>query len=306
MNKKRVVLAGGSGFIGQILVRELLRQGWEVVVLTRNLREREEGGVQEVEWNGETAGAWVGHLDGAEAVINLAGRNINCRHTPENLREILESRVQPIRAIAAGMEHVKRPPRLWLQAGAVGLYGNRHDEWCNERTATGAGRLAEVCRRWEETFFTAPAPQTRRILFRLGIVLSRDGGALPLLANYTRWFLGGAAGSGRQYISWIHQADLVRMFQLALEFDNYLAGTYNAVAPNPETNASFMRALRGALYRPWCPPVPAWLVRLSCQLTQSEPSLALEGCRCTPKRFLESGFEFKFPDLPGALKDIYR
>ncbi|MGO8836147.1 MAG: TIGR01777 family oxidoreductase [Limisphaerales bacterium] len=306
MNTKRVVLAGGSGFIGQTLARELLRQDYEVVVLTRNLREREDDGIREVEWDGEHVGEWIQCLDGAEAVINLAGRSVNCRHTPENLREILESRVNPVRAIAGGIFHVQRPPRLWLQAGAVGFYGNRHDEWCNERTSCGPGRLAEVCRRWEETFFAANAPKTRRILFRIGVVLSRDGGALPILANYTRWFLGGAAGNGRQYLSWIHHADLVRMFQRALVFDNFLAGTYNAVAPNPETNAEFMRVLRRTLYRPWSPPVPAWLVKLSCQLTQSEASLALDGCRCAPKRFLESGFEYKFPDLRGALEDICR
>jgi hypothetical protein len=306
MNKKRVVLAGGSGFIGRTLARELLRQGYEVTVLTRFLRERDDDGIKEVEWDGEHVGEWIQFLEDAAAVINLTGRSINCRHTPENLREIVESRVNPVRAIADGIFHVKRPPRLWLQAGAIGFYGNRHDEWCNERSSNGPGRLAEVCRRWEETFFSANAPKTRRILFRLGIVLGRDGGALPLLANYTKWFLGGAAGSGRQYISWIHYADLTRMFLRALVFDNYLAGTYNAVAPGPETNAEFMRVLRRTLYRPWSPPVPAWVVKLSCKLTQSEASLALEGCRCAPKRFLESGFEYKFPDLRGALKDIYR
>ncbi len=306
MNSKRVVLAGGSGFIGQTLARELLRQNWEVVVLTRNLREREDDGIREVEWDGENVGEWIQCLEGAEAVINLAGRNINCRHTPESLREILESRVNSIRAIAGGILHMQRPPRLWLQAGAVGFYGNRHGEWCNERTSNGAGRLAEVCRRWEETFFAVNAPKTRRILFRIGIVLGAGGGALPILANYTRWFLGGAAGTGRQYVSWIHQADLVRIYELALEFDNFLAGTYNAVAPNPATNAEFMRELRRSLYRPWSPPVPAWLVRLSCQITGAEASLALDGCRCAPKRFLESGFEFKFPDLRGALQEIYR
>ena len=306
MNRKRIVLAGGTGFIGQTLARELRRLDWEVIVLTRNLREREADGILEVEWDGERAGAWIEHLEEAEAVINLTGRNIRCRHTPENLCEILESRVNPIRAIAAGIEHVKRPPRLWIQAGAVGFYGNRYEEWCNERTSNGGGRLAEVCRRWEEAFYSANAPQTRRILFRLGIVLGREGGALPLLANYTRWFLGGAAGNGRQYISWVHQADLNRMFLLALDFDNYLAGTYNAVAPNPETNAAFMRELRRTLYRPWCPPVPAWAVKLSCALTGTEATLALDGCRCIPKRFLETGFEFKFPELRSSLQEICR
>lgn len=305
MNKKRVVLAGGSGFIGQRLALALLLQNYEVVVLTRFLRGHGGLGIREVEWDGEHIGGWIQHLEDAEAVVNLAGSNVNCRHTPENLREILESRVNPVRAIADGIFHVKRPPRLWVQAGAVGFYGNRHDEWCNERTANGSGRLAEVCRRWEEAFFSANAPKTRRVLLRLGIVLGHEGGALPILANYTRWFLGGAVGSGRQYLSWIHHADLSRMFLRALVFDNYLAGTYNAVAPGPETNAEFMRELRRTLYRPWSPPVPSWLVKLSCQLTQFEASLALDGCRCAPKRFLESGFEYKFPDLRSALRDIY-
>ncbi len=304
MNQKRVVLAGGSGFIGQTLARELLRQNWEVVVLTRNLREREDDSIREVEWDGENVGEWIQCLDGAEAVINLAGRNINCRHTPENLREILESRVNPVRAIAAGIVHVQRPPRLWLQAGAVGFYGNRHDEWCNERTSNGPRRLAEVCRRWEETFFSANAPKTRRILFRIGIVLGSDGGALPILANYTRWFLGGAAGSGRQYISWIHLADMNQMFIEAIEREE-LAGTFNATAPNPVTNAEFMRELRRALHRPWSPPALEWAVRLGSWLMQSDPSLALAGCRCVPKRFLESGFQFQFSELCAALRDIY-
>jgi hypothetical protein len=306
MNKKRIVLAGGSGFLGQALAKELLQHDYEVVVLTRALRERDEDDeVKEVEWDGENVGEWIKCLDGAETVVNLAGRNINCRHTPENLREIIESRVNPVRAIAAAIRHVSNPPCLWVQAGAVGYYGGRNDEWCDEKTSNGQGRLAEICRRWEETFYSADAPKTRRILFRIGIVLGHDGGALSLLAHYTKWFLGGAAGNGRQYISWIHLADLVQMFLQALKHDNYFTGTYNAVAPNPATNAEFMRTLRRTLYRPWCPPIPAWAVKLGSRLTYAEASLVLEGCRCTPKRFLESGFQFQYPDLRGALKDIF-
>jgi uncharacterized protein (TIGR01777 family) len=306
MNKKRVVLAGGSGFIGRALAKELLQHDYEVIILTRSLREREEDdGIKEVEWDGEHVGEWIQYLDGAEAVINLTGRNINCRHTRENLREIIESRVNSVRAIAGGIYHVTHPPRLWIQAGAVGFYGNRHDEWCDEKTSNGPGRLAEICRHWEEAFYSVAAPKTRRILFRIGIVLGSDGGALPLLAHYTKWFLGGAAGNGRQYISWVQLTDLVRMFRLALEFDNFFDGTYNAVAPNPVTNAEFMRTLRRTLYRPWCPPVPAWAVKLGCKLTCTEASLALDGCRCAPKRFLENGFQFQFTGLRAALKDIY-
>ena len=300
------MLAGGSGFIGRALAEELLRHNFEVVVLTRQRRERDDEAILNVEWDGEHVGEWIQHLDGAEAVVNLAGCSINCRHTPENLAEILASRTGPIRTIAAAIHHHLRvPPRLWLQAGAVGFYGNRQDEWCDETTGGGQGRLAEICRQWEDAFYSADVPKTRRILFRIGIVLGHDGGALPVMANYARWFLGGAAGDGRQYLSWIHLADLIQMFRLALEYDNFFAGTYNAVAPHPATNSEFMRTLRRTLYRPWCPPVPAWAIKLSAGITQTEPSLVLEGCRCAPKRFLETGFEYKFPDLRGALKNIH-
>ena len=153
MNKKRVVLAGGSGFLGRALAKELLQRNYEVVVLTRTLRERDEDDViREVEWDGEHIGEWIKYLDGAEAVVNLAGRNINCRHTPENLREITESRVNSVRAIAAG-HHCHRqhnPPRVWVQAGAVGFYGNCGDQWCDETAPNGRNSLAEVCRVWEK------------------------------------------------------------------------------------------------------------------------------------------------------------
>jgi hypothetical protein len=301
------VLAGGSGFLGKALAKELLRRNYEVVVLTRALRERDEDEqVKEVEWDGENVGEWINCLDGAEAVVNLAGRNINCRHTPENLREIAESRVNPVRAIAAAIGQVKQPPRVWVQASAIGFYGDGREQWCDETAPNGRDSLAEVCRLWEQAFQEATSNHTRRVLFRIGLVLGRDGGALPLLANLTRWFLGGAAGNGKQYISWIHLADLMQMFLQAIQPENFLAGTYNAVAPNPATNAEFMRALRHIFYRPWCPPAPAGAVKLISRLIQTEPSLILNGCRCMPKRFLESGFEYQFPDLRGALKDIYR
>ena len=307
MNKKRAVLAGGSGFLGRALAKELLQRDYEVVVLTRELRERdEEDEVKEVEWDGEHIGEWIKCLDGAETVVNLAGRNINCRHTPENLRVITESRVNPVRAIAAAICHVKKPPRVWVQAGAVGFYGNCGDQWGDETAPNGRNSLAEVCRLWEQAFHAAASLHTRRVVFRIGLVLGRDGGALPMLANLTRWFLGGAAGSGKQYISWIHLADLTQMFMQAIELENYFDGTYNAVAPNPATNAEFMRTLRRTLYRPWCPPAPAWAVKLGSPLTQIEPSLTLDGCRCAPKRFVEAGFKFQFPDLRSALQDICR
>jgi uncharacterized protein len=303
MNKKRVVLAGGNGFLGRALATELFKRDYQVVVLTRTPRERSDG-VREAEWDGEHLGEWIQFLDGAEAVVNLAGRSVNCRHTPENIREINESRVNSVRDVAAAIYHVTHPPRVWIQAGSLAFYGDTDDRWCDENTPSGKGEATETCKLWENAFNTVSVPKTRRVLLRIGFVLGRDGGALSVLGKLTRWFLGGAVGSGRQYISWIHVADMNRMFLEAIERED-LAGTFNAAAPNPVTNAEFMSELRLALHRPWSPSAPEWAVHFGSRLMKTEPSLALTGRRCAPKRFLESGFQFRFTDLPAALKDIY-
>jgi uncharacterized protein (TIGR01777 family) len=303
MNKKCVVLAGGSGFLGRALAKELLAQDYEVVVLTRAPR-KQTGGAKEVLWDGKSAGEWIQFLDGAEAVVNLAGRNIKCRYTPENLRELTESRVNSVLAIGAAMGRVTRPPGIWVQAGAIGFYGDPKDRLCEENSPAGSDTLAGICQPWEAAFNSAPALKTRRALLRIGFVLGSDGGALPVLAGLAKWFLGGTVGGGGQYISWIHVWDLSRMFIEAI-LRAELAGTFNAVSPNPVTNREFMRELRRALHRPWSPPAPEWAVKLGSRLMGTEPSLALTGCRAAPKRFLEAGFRFKFAELRPALKDIY-
>ena len=304
MGQKRIVIAGGSGFIGRALAGEFSARNFDVVILTRAPRERGDG-VREIEWDGKHIGEWIAFLDGAEAVINLTGKNINCPHTPENVRAITASRVDSVNAIAAALAHVKTPPRVWVQASATGFYGDTGDAVCGENSPAGKDTLAEICQRWESAFANAAAPKNRKVTLRIGFVLGRDGGALPVLSKLTKWFLGGAAGGGRQYISWIHLADLVRMFVAAVEREN-LAGTFNAVAPGAVTNAEFMRELRRALHRPWSPPAPEFAVRLGARLMQSEPSLALAGQRCVPEKFLEVEFPFQFPHLRAALENLCR
>jgi uncharacterized protein (TIGR01777 family) len=301
MNIRRIVLAGGSGFIGQSLAKALVVRGYEAVVLTRSPQKRT--GFQEVEWDGKHIGEWIKCLDGAEAVVNLTGRNVNCQHTPENLKEILESRVNSVSVLAAAFPHVKIPPRVWVQAGAVGFYGDTKDRLCDESSPAGNDALANVCRLWEGTFNSTDTPKTRRAVFRIGFVLGRNGGALPVLSKLTRWFLGGSAGNGRQFISWIHLADLTGMFVETIERKD-LSGTFNAVGLNPETNRFFMRELRRALHRPWSPPAPEFAVRLGARWMGSEPSLALTGQCCAPIRFLEAGFEYQFQKLRPALEDL--
>jgi len=302
--KKRIVIAGGSGFIGSALAAEWLARNGEVVVLTRSPRARADG-VIEAEWDGTHLGEWIKYLDGAEALVNLAGKNIKCRHTPENVRELTESRVNAVRTIAVAMDHVTRPPRVWVQAGAIGFYGDSGDAICDENSVNGKDTLADVCRQWENAFHAAYVPKTRKVLLRIGFVLGPDDGALPVLARMTRWFLGGSAGDGRQFISWIHLADLTRMFCESILRQDW-AGTFNAVGPKPVTNEEFMQELRRALHRPWSPPAPAFVVKLGSWLMGMEPSLALEGCRVMPKRMSEASFQFQFPELDAAFKDIFK
>jgi uncharacterized protein len=302
MNPKRIVIAGGSGFIGTALAREFSAQGDAVTILTRNPRERADG-VREIFWDGEQAGEWGQCLDGAGAVINLTGKNIDCRHTPENLRVIAASRVNSVKAIGAAVAAVKTPPQVWVQASATGFYGDTRDHLCDETAPNGNDALAKVCRDWEQAMTTTPTPNTRRVILRIGFVLGREGGALPVLAWLTKLFLGGAAGSGRQFISWIHLADLVRMFAAAVA-EETLTGTFNAVGPKPVTNGEFMCELRRALHRPWSPRVPELAVKLGARLMGSEPSLALISQRCEPKRFLAAGFSCRFPELAPALRDL--
>ena len=300
--KPKIILAGGGGFIGSALAREFSRRGYEVVVLTRSPRERNDG-AREVAWNAENIGAWAEQLDGAAAVINLTGKNINCPHTPENLRGITASRVNSVNALAAAFAKVKFPPRVWVQASATGFYGDTGDTLCAESAPNGRDALSRICRDWENSISAATLPQTRKVTLRIGFVLGRESGALPVLSKLTKLFLGGAVGSGRQYISWIHLADLVQMFAAAVENEN-LSGTFNAVAPNAVTNAAFMRELRHALHRPWSPPAPAFAVKLGARLMGSEPSLALVSQRCSPKRFSAAGFQFQFSELAPALRDL--
>ncbi|HEX5177587.1 MAG TPA: TIGR01777 family oxidoreductase [Chthoniobacteraceae bacterium] len=302
MNAPHVVLAGGSGFLGRALARELVRTGQRVTILTRS--PRASANAQEVFWDGRTVGTWSTALEGASALVNLAGKSVNCRFTPENMREIKESRTASVEVLAKAVERCAQPPPVWVQCGSLAIYGDAGESWCDEISPSGRGFSVETCRLWEGAFNALELPATRRVLFRIGFVLGRGGGALELLARLVRWGLGGTIGRGTQFVSWLHLADFIRMFSWAMTRDE-MSGVYNACAPHPVTNRVLMSELRRVLHRPWSPPAPEWVVKIGSRLLGTEASLALSGRRCQPRRMSEHGFEFQFPEIRPALEDLF-
>lgn len=300
---RRVILAGGAGFLGRALARVFAQEGREVVILSRRPAPAD-GLIRTVIWDGRTVGDWAKELNGADAVVNLTGRSVACLYTPENKREIISSRVDSVRAIALACEQCDEPPPVLVQASSLAIYGDAGDRICEETTPHGTGFSVQVCEAWEKAFFDDAAGGARRVALRIGFVLGQDGGALGQLAKLARWFIGGAAGNGRQYISWLHIDDFCAMVRWAIE-NPEAEGVYNATGSTPATNAEFMRALRATLGRPWSPPTPVWAVKLGARfIMRADASLALTGRRCVPRRFLDEGFTLRHTDLNATLREL--
>jgi len=301
-NVKKIVIPGGSGFLGRSLARSLAQADYEVVILSRRAA-APDGKIRTAVWDGRNPGAWCAELEGAAAVVNLAGRSVACLYTPENRRDILASRLDSVAAVAAACRSCHRPPPVIVQAASLAIYGDAGDQICGEAAPHGSGFSTEVCEAWEGTFFAGESPGgARRVALRIGFVLGRDGGALEPLAKLARWFLGGTIGNGRQYISWLHLEDFCAMVRWSIE-NRQAHGAYNATGPLPAMNRDFMRALRRALGRPWSPPAPAWAVKLGARfIMRADPSLALTGRRCVPQRLADEGFTVRHTDLEATLR----
>lgn len=297
----RLVVAGGTGFLGAPLVSALRADGHNVLLLSRVAKPQR----SVITWLPDgTAGAWASFLDGADAAINLAGHTIASfpRWTRVHKRRVLDSRIFATRSIVRAIESVERKPRLLINASGVGYYGDRRDEVLTEQSAPGSGFLADVCRAWEAEAARAERAGTRVALVRSGVVLERDGGALPQMMLPFRLFAGGPAGSGRQYLPWIHRSDWVALIRWMLSLAD-ARGAFNATAPTPVTNEEFARALGRAMHRPSFMRAPAFALRLA--LGEMAGPLLLESQRAVPVRALERGFQFKYPTLGEALGAIF-
>ncbi len=299
---KRVILAGGSGFLGRALALDLSARDYFPIVLSRDPTASVPG-ARVLPWDSRSVGPWLAELDGAAALVNLTGRSVDCRYTPANRHAILASRLESVRALGEAVRGCRAPPPAWVQAGSLALYGDAGERLCDEAAPIGRGFGAEVCVAWEAAFRSEVVPQTRKTLLRIGFALGSGGGALVPLARLARWGLGGTVGSGRQYISWLHVTDLNTMWRWGIERAD-VEGVYNASGPTPVTNRELMAELRRVLGRPWSPPTPSLAVHLGAFFMRTEASLALTGRRCVPKRLLDQGFRFQFTDLSGTLHSL--
>lgn len=300
-----LVLTGGTGFIGQALCEELVRQGHRVTLLTRNIGRTShfsEPLVSTVEWNGREPGSWEQSLDGADAVINLAGAPIaEARWTVARRRLLMESRVLTTRLLVEAIARRSSRPGILVSASGVGYYGASDDRVLDEGAPRGEGFLADLCLAWETEAIQAERFGTRVIVLRIGLVLERDGGALPKMLLPFRLGLGGPVGPGTQWVSWIHRRDLIGLIQWALA-DPGVSGPVNAVAPEAVTMAHFCKTLGQVLHRPSWLPVPAPILRIALG---ELGTLMTTGQRVSPTQALAGGYVYHYPTLQRALYAIF-
>lgn len=309
----RIVIAGGTGLLGGVLSRALRGEGHGVVVLSRS------GGPGAVVWDGRTLGPWAEHVDGAGAVVNLAGRTVDCRYTPGHLREMMDSRVESTRVIGEAIARASRPPTVWLQMSTATIYAHRRDAPNDEPSGRIGGDepdapaswrwSIDIARAWERTLELAATPRTRKVAMRTAMVMSSaPGGVYAVLRRLARAGLGGPIASGGQYVSWIHEQDFVRAVTFLLERSD-LAGPVNLAAPEPLTQREFMAILRDSVGMPVGLPMPAWLAELGAFFLRTETELVLKSRRVVPGRLLDAGFVFRFPrwrDAAGELASSSR
>jgi uncharacterized protein (TIGR01777 family) len=307
----KIVIPGGSGQVGNLLARTFHREGHDVVVLSRS---PVTAPWRFVDWDAKTLGGWTRELDGADVVINLAGRSVNCRYNSKNRREILASRVDSTRAVGEAIAGLSHPPRVWLQASTATIYAHRYDAANDEATGILGGAepgvpetwkfSIDVAKAWEQALDEAPAPRTRKVKLRAAVVLSPDrGGIFDTLLGLVRHGLGGRSGDGRQYVSWVHHEDFVRSVRWLIDHDQ-VEGPVNIAAPNPLPNAAFMRALREAWGIPVGLPATKWMLEIGARILKTETELVLKSRRVIPGRLLQEGFSFRFPDWREAAREL--
>ncbi|MCH2199030.1 MAG: TIGR01777 family oxidoreductase [Flavobacteriales bacterium] len=301
---KKLVVAGGSGFLGNSIIERFRSVFEEIVVLTRKPQEAQHG-IRWVRWDGVHVGKWVKEIDGADLLINLAGRSVNCRYHQKNKTEILQSRVKSTLALGAAVIAADHPPECWMNASSATIY----DDEYNTAHTEAEGRIGHdfsmnVCKEWEATFNDIPVPGTRKLILRMGLVFGKAGGALPELVNLAKMGLGGNAGTGKQRMSWIHEDDLANALINAYEDD--WEGVFNLTAPTHPTNEEVMGIVRELKNATFSFPIGKRLLEFGAWIRSTETELLLKSRYVYPQRLMEHGYEFKYPHYREALEALIR
>ena len=314
LKNQKVVLPGGSGYIGRHLSRHFVAKGYDVVVLSRSEGELSDC-LRYVWWDGANLDAWANEIDGADVVINLSGRSINCRYTKKNRQQIYDSRENSTQVVGEAITQAKEPPRVWLNASAATIYRHSLDRDMDEATGelqyVEPGRpkdkwefSVDVVNRWEEALFNADTSSTRRIAMRLSMVFGTgSGGVFEAFRKITRLGLSGTQGSGNQFVSWLHIEDFLRMVDWSIENEN-IKGPINMCAPNPLPNREFLTGLRNACGVKLGLPAASWMLEIGAFFMRTETELLLKSRRVVPGKLLESGFKFNHPKWPEAAQSI--
>ncbi|MEO8727529.1 MAG: TIGR01777 family oxidoreductase [Acidobacteriaceae bacterium] len=307
----RIIIPGGNGQVGSLLARHFQAAGHEVVVLARHAYVAP---WRVAIWDGVTIADWLLELERADIVINLAGRSVNCRYTPANRKAIKESRIRSTGLLGEAIAQLANPPHLWMNASTATIYRNALDRPMDEATGELGGNELEVpdtwrfsidvAKSWEQAFFAAPTPHTRKVALRSAMVMSPDrGGIFDTLLRLVGFGFGGSAGQGNQFVSWIHDGDFTRALDFLISHPA-IGGAVNISSPNPLPNAQFMQALRQAAGVPIGLPATRWMLELGAIFLRTETELVLKSRRVIPSRLLQSGFEFRYPDWPQAARDL--
>ena len=299
----KVIIFGGTGFIGLSLADYLKSKGYHPILVARNMPKKAVGH-EFVKWDAHTLGLWMEVLENNTAIVNLAGRTVDCIKTPDNYDVILRSRVDSTKIIGKALERTKNPPKVWVQMSTAHIYGDPPSQLCTENSTFGYGLAPFVAKAWEAAFEEALPKTMRGVKLRTSFVIGRNGGALKSLKRIAKMGLGGTVGSGTQGMSWIHEHDMNAIIHNAIA-DETFTGVYIASAPNPVSNKAFMRLLRKKVKMPIGLPAPEFLTRIGAKLLfRTDPELALYGRYVKSKRLEEEKFVFKFPVLEDALDDL--
>ncbi len=310
MNNKKIIIAGGTGFIGQELVNWFGHNNI-VIVLTRaktdvqnnTYSNTHNANATYLQWDGKNLGDWATELEEADLLINLAGKSVNCRYTKKNKQEIFDSRTNATTVLGLAVKQAVRPPKLWINAASATIYRHATDRPQDDETGEiGSGFSVDVCKLWEKTFFEQRTPFTRKVALRMAIALGNGGVMVPYF-NLLKFALGGKQGSGKQMYSWVHVADVCRMIEWINDHDD-IEGTYNCSSPNPVNNSDFMQTLRKVTGHKIGLPAFTWMLKMGAAIIGTETELLLKSRWVVPSKVLATGFQFAYPVLEDAFKEI--